>query len=180
MTVPESPSGRGGSAAFWFGIQTEKGDGALIQPIMSKWLGNSFYMFQEIFDWTDQRDKQTTPIKVSAGDVISASVSCAGSACQRYLMNMTNINNKQTSNYYYDLLPRQSSVESAAYFVLEHQPLSCRELPSNNNVTWTNILVEVDGKNVESPMWRALEEEPKCSSKAVVVDPATVSITWSS
>ena len=33
--------------------------GALVQPIMAKWLGNSFNMFEEIFDWTDESDEQT-------------------------------------------------------------------------------------------------------------------------
>lgn len=52
MVVPESPKTPGGSPAFWFGVQTEKGDGALVQPIMAKELGyrpgsgSSFYMFQ--------------------------------------------------------------------------------------------------------------------------------------
>jgi hypothetical protein len=46
MVVPETPRSRGGSPAFWFGVQTNKGDGALIQPIMAKWLGTGFYMFQ--------------------------------------------------------------------------------------------------------------------------------------
>ena len=58
MIVPELPTAKGGSPAFWFGgscprslillhslncpcvlVQTNKGDGALIQPIMAKWLG---------------------------------------------------------------------------------------------------------------------------------------------
>eukprot|EP01050_Picozoa_sp_SAG11_P012939 SAG11_NODE_1475_length_4838_cov_3.412956_4_plen_136_part_00 len=75
MVVPETPLGRGGSPAFWFGTQTSKGDGALVQPIMAKWLGDGFYMFQEIFDWTDQHDDQTKPKRVHPGDLITASVS---------------------------------------------------------------------------------------------------------
>ena len=47
--VPDTPSKSFGSPAFWFGVQTDQGDGALIQPIMAKWLGDGFYMFQEIF-----------------------------------------------------------------------------------------------------------------------------------
>ena len=177
MTVPETPAGKLGSAAFWFGVQTNKGDGALIQPIMSKWLGNSFYMFQEIFDWTDENDKQTSPIKVAAGNVIEASVSCAGTACKRYQMNMTNLATKQTSNFYYDILPKQTGLESTAYFVLEHQPSSCRQLPPNGNVTWTNIEVDVDFKTVAAPEWKAMEEDPKCGSKAVI-GADNVAITW--
>ena len=52
MVVPESPKMPGSSPAFWFGLQTAKGDGALVQPIMAKELGyrpgsgSSFFMFQ--------------------------------------------------------------------------------------------------------------------------------------
>ena len=65
-----------------------------------------------------------------------------------------------------------------AYFVLEHQPRSCAELPPNNNVTWTDVSVSVNGHAVASPEWVAKEEEPKCGSKAVITDPRTISITW--
>ena len=99
MVVPDSPAGHLGSPAFWFGTQTEKGDGALIQPIMAKWLGDGFYMFHEIFDWTDERDEQSKHIKVLPGEVITASVSLEGGERDRsaalnaslgtYFMNMT-------------------------------------------------------------------------------------------
>jgi hypothetical protein len=42
FTVPPKPAMPLGEPAFWFGVQTAAGDGALIQPIMSKWLGNSW------------------------------------------------------------------------------------------------------------------------------------------
>ena len=38
--LQETPLSHNGSPAFWFGVQTAKGDGALIQPIMAKWLGD--------------------------------------------------------------------------------------------------------------------------------------------
>lgn len=47
------------------------------------------------------------------------------------------------SNYNYKLLERQAATESLAYFVLEHQPASCEQLPANGKVSWTNIVVEV-------------------------------------
>ena len=81
--------------------------------------------------------------------------------------------------FQYALLPRQAATESAAYFVLEHQPSSCRQLPPNGNVTWTDIEVEVNGKPVDSPVFKAVQENPKCGSKAEVVDAKTIDITWS-
>ena len=49
MTVPDAPKHRGAEPAFWFGVQTHKGDGALVQPIQAKWLGGRWDMFHEIF-----------------------------------------------------------------------------------------------------------------------------------
>ena len=35
------------------------------------------------------------------------------------------------SNFNYRLMSRQKATESVAYFVLEHQPEKCNQLPSN-------------------------------------------------
>ena len=148
---------------------------------MAKWLGGSFNMFQEIFDWTDRRDSQTRGIKVEPGDTIQASVTYnkAGRGLGTYAMNMTSARTGKRSDYSYALLPEQKATESVAYFVLEHQPNRCSELPPNGNVTWTKIEVEVNGEPVASPQFVAMEEEPKCGSKANVIDTSTISITWS-
>ena len=85
MIVPDDS--HGGTPAFWFGVQTAHGDGALIQPIMAKWTGVDYNMFQEIFDWTDGQDEQTDGVHVRPGDVIDASVAYVEP--RRYIMNMT-------------------------------------------------------------------------------------------
>jgi hypothetical protein len=96
----------------------------------------------------------------------------------RYTMNMTSKDTGKVSEYSYDLLPSQNATESVGYFVLEHQPKSCTQLPSNGKVVWRNITVHVNGAKVDSPSWVAKEEEPTCQSKAVVVDSETIEITW--
>ena len=175
MIVPNTPTNSRGSPAFWFGLQTNKGDGALVQPIMAKWLGDSFYMFQEIFDWTDFQDKQTDPIKVHAGDVITAQVECSNDACTSYAMTMNSTGTSEQSIYSYSLL--QTATESTAYIVLEHQPDSCNELPNPGLCSWNEIEIDVNNKPVKNPLFVAAEESPKCKSKAVVGD-GFVNITW--
>ena len=179
MVVPPTPKTPKGFPAFWFGLQTSKGDGALVQPIMSKWLGDSFYMFEEIFDWTDGHDEQTHPIKVKAGDVLSASVSYV-KADNSYNMNMTSLRTGKRSNYNYKLEEKQKATESTAYFVLEHQPQKCPELPPSNVVTWTDIKVEVNGAPVQDAKWLPQEEKPVCKARAVVYNSSSVAITWDS
>jgi hypothetical protein len=79
----------------------------------------------------------------------------------------------------YKLEPKQGETpESTAFIVVEHQPTSCDMFPSNGNITFTNIVVEVEGETVASPEWEAMEERPACSSKAVVVDESTVMLQW--
>jgi hypothetical protein len=39
MTVPDDPKRRGAEPAFWFGVQNHAGNGALVQPIEAKWIG---------------------------------------------------------------------------------------------------------------------------------------------
>ena len=70
------------------------------------------------------------------------------------------------------------AIPRGSYFVLEHQPQKCNELPANGIVRWTDIEVEVDNKKISEPVWHAVEESPKCKSKAVVVNSTCVEITW--
>jgi hypothetical protein len=39
------------------------------------------------------------------------------------------------------------------------------------------VVVQVDGKPV-TPEWTAKQEQPKCDSKATVVDSKTIKFTW--
>ena len=55
--VPEHPERSFGSNApgWWFGVQTDDGNGALIQPILAwDYQGSSFSIFNAVFDWNDQ------------------------------------------------------------------------------------------------------------------------------
>lgn len=174
--VPENPTSSGASPALWFGIQTYKGDGALIQPIL-KWLSNDWYIFHEIFDWTDMHDEQPNKVKVQAGDHITSGLSYRETD-NSYDMWMRSANLGEDLFYNYKLESKQHAVEATAYFVLEHQPRSCGQLPSSDSITFTDVNVEVEGAKVEAPLWAALQEQPKCGSQVVVQDSHTIKIEW--
>lgn len=55
---------------------------------------------------------------------------------------------------------------------------NCKALPGSGSVHWTNVTVEVNGEVVKDARWVAKEENPVCGSKAVVVNPTTIDITW--
>ena len=176
MVVPELPVEGGGEPAFWFGVQTANGDGALIQPIMAKWTFGRFVMFEEIFDWTDEKDSQSQHLEVVPGELIKARV-VYKSEDRSYDMNMTSSSGK-ISNYNYKLLSKQTETESVGYFVLEHQPQKCGQLPANGIVSWRDIRVEVNGQVVQDAQWVAMQEKPKCDSVATVLNSTAIDITW--
>merc|ERR1712216_1055955 len=107
-------------------------------------------MFQEIFDWTSYQDHQTTPIRLRPGDVVRAELTYV-KASNSYTMTMNLWGTKEVSSYEYQLL--QTKTEAQAYFVLEHQPDSCDELPPSGVVSWTDIEIDVNYKRVPHPRW---------------------------
>lgn len=74
MSVPDEPTQGGAEPAFWFGVQTHDGDGALVQPIQAKYIDGRWEMFHEIFDWTTGRDSTSSHFHahfaVPAGDSV--------------------------------------------------------------------------------------------------------------
>ena len=112
------------------------------------------------------------------GDTIVSSVTFkeADNSYDMYIYS-TQLNKGITTNY--KLLAEQGKKnESVAYFVLEHQPDTCRAYPADGECTFSNIKVGVDNILVQNPQWVAAQEQPACGSKAEIVDPATIKFTW--
>ena len=177
--VPSDPKTPFGSNApgWWYGVQTNAGDGALIQPILAYgYQGAKYSIFNGVFDWTDG-SWHTSPevYTVSPGDLITSSVYYKGD--RTYTMVISS--GDKTISTDYTLLRGQTGNESAIYFVLEHQPETCRAYPTSGECTFKDINVAVDGTTI-TPTWAANQEDPKCNSKAVVVDSKTIKFTWDS
>lgn len=74
---------------------------------------------------------------------------------------------------------KQTANETTAYFVLEHAPKKCAALPADGACTFTDIYLEVDGKQVLAPAWQpVIGKAAKCSSKTTITDPKTIKISW--
>ena len=181
-TVPSMPATSRGSNApgWWFGVMDKNGDGALVQPILAYgYMGNVYTIFNGVFDWTPGGGWHTSPKKltVKPGDKITSSVTY-NKRDNSYTMLIASAALGETISTDYTLLRRQTKNESSAVFVLEHQPRTCKAYPTSGEMSFENIYVEVDYKPVAAPAWEALQERPACSSKAEVVDSATIKITW--
>ncbi len=178
-TVPSLPATSLGSNApgWWFGVQTKDGNGALIQPILAYgYTGSHFSIFNGCFDWTDGSWTTSDDQTVQPGDKITSSV-VYNKDDNSYTMYIASEQTQWSISTKYAIKKEQKEPESTAYFVLEHQPLTCRAYPTDGAMNFTNIYLEVDGKQV-TPEWEAKQERPACDSKATIVDPTTIQFTW--
>jgi hypothetical protein len=178
-TVPSNPATSSGSNApgWWFGTQTKDGNGALVQPILAYgYQGNFYSIFNGVYDWTDGGWHTSQSITVQPGDKIVSSVTTKDG--ETYLMEIAHLGSGKTISTPYKLERRQTETESTAYFVLEHQPRTCRAYPTNGVCEFENIYLEVEGQEVANPQWEAKQERPACDSQTTIVDPRTIKITW--
>ena len=130
-------------------------------------------MFQEIFDWTDFNDKQSQPIRVSEGDVITAEVTYLKDT-NSYLMTMNSTGTSKAALIPTNLSKRLRNRPHTLFWSI-NQMTAANFLPTG--VGWTNIQVDVNYQPVKSPTFIAAQENPACDSKAVVRD-GWVNITW--
>jgi len=179
--VPSNPAQSAGSNApgWWFGIQTKGGNGALVQPILAYgYQGDHYSIFHGVFDWNFVPSWHTSDaITVLPGDKIVSGVTTSDGG-RSYDMYMASTSTGQSVTFNYKLNRFQKGNESAAYFVLEHQPETCVAYPSNGECTFEDIYLEVDGQEVESPVWEAVLEKPACNSQTTIVDSKTIKMTW--
>merc|ERR1712196_528007 len=156
-----------------------------IQPILAwGYQGSEWSIFNGVFDWTDGSWHTSEQIdRVSPGDLITSSViykgdsmSDAGHPLSTYTMTIEANGNSISTDY--TLQAGQSANETTAYFVLEHQPPTCRAYPTSGSMTFDNIVLEVDGQVVDSPAWKGYAEQPACDSKVKVVSASQIEFSW--
>lgn len=179
-TVPTNPATPYGSNApgWWFGVQDASGNGALVQPIMAYGNdGNQFSIFNGVYDWTDGSWHESDNVVVKPGAKILSSVTY-NKADNSYTMFIECQETGKSVTSTYKIERGQTEVESVGYFVLEHQPSTCKAYPSDGAMTFENIVVEVEGQLVKNAQWTAKQEKPACSSKAIVKDSSTIEFTW--
>ncbi|GHP08400.1 hypothetical protein PPROV_000713900 [Pycnococcus provasolii] len=180
-TIPTMPAVPFGSNApgWWFGVQTAGGNGALIQPIMAYgYQGSKFSIFNGVFDWTDESWRTSPEVQtVKPGENIISELAMSPSDTRTYVMKIAKEGNEPITTPF-TLNKRQTDPETVVYFVLEHQPITCKAYPTSEKLTFRNITVEVNGK-VVTPTWEIHQEVPACNSRAEAVDAQTLEFTWS-
>ena len=179
VVVPKRPISVGADPSFWYGVQTSKGNGALVQPILAwgQTYRSDYGIFHEVFDWNNMHDSRSPEVyRVAPGDTLTQSIRYVPST-HSYDMYIASSNGKAIL-WNYKLERVQRANESTAYIVVEHSPRKCAQFPPSGGITFSDIYVEVDYKAVAQPAWRVEQESPACGSKAVLVDDATVRLEW--
>eukprot|EP00694_Reclinomonas_americana_P008278 EC800024.1.p1 GENE.EC800024.1~~EC800024.1.p1 ORF type:complete len:221 (+),score=33.80 EC800024.1:51-713(+) len=175
--VPQPPRLERQPPGFWFGIEPVPAD-LLIQPILAYGdTGNfppRYSIFNGYFDWLNGQWWQSDDSIVEPGMHVFGSITYQTD--NSYTMH---IECKETGWHIDSNIPVDPSdkIFTDVYFVIEHQPNSCKDYPKNGNVTFTDIHIEWEGKEA-TPSWTGAQYKPACNSQAHVVSPSSVYFTW--
>jgi len=174
--VPALPTQQQGGNApgWWFGIEPSPAMD-LIQPILA-WgeYSPEFTIFNGYYQWDNSDWWQSDTGTVQPGNHIFAYVEYVSSN-DSYNMFITCQETGWSISS--NIAVEQGKVYTDAYFVVEHQPDSCDEYPSNGYITFTNINIELENKPV-TPQWEAYQFQPACNSQAIVLSSSSVKFTW--
>ena len=120
-----------------------------------------------------------------------SSSNCVAAACQNGVFALSVVARQSSSNSYKmytacaatgfnvtTTIPVEGTkVYTTVYFVVEHQPDSCDQLPADGTIVFTDIAVQWEGKTVD-PAWKAFPFQDACNCTGVVVSPSSLAFTW--
>jgi len=174
--VPSNPNEMvsGNAPGWWFGIEPEPA-ADLIQPILAwGYPDPSYTIFNGYYQWDNSEWWFSDQGNVNPGNTVYASVSYVASNDSYNML----IGCKETGwSVASNIAVETGKVYTDAYFVMEHQPDDCGELPASGQITFTEINIELNGKPV-TPQWQAVTYQPMCNSAATVLSPSSVKFTW--
>jgi len=175
-TVPSNPNElvSGNAPGWWFGIEPVPA-ADLIQPILAwGYPDPSYTIFNGYYQWDDGNWWYSDQGDVQPGNTIYASVSYVP-ANDSYTMIIGCI--ETGWSVMSSIAVETGKKYTDAYFVMEHQPDDCGELPNDGQITFTEINIELENKPV-TPKWQAFQYQPACNSQAQVLSPRSVKFTW--
>jgi len=174
--VGQNPVVGGAFFSPWFGIEASDNLN-LLQPV-NPWVGDSWQIYNEYFQWSPEYNYNSDSNTVNPGDVLFGSVDYDESA--------------QSYNLYHSDMTTGWSVNSTiqiqqddqgnykqytiAYVVYE-KDADCNQYPPDGSVTFYDIVLAYGGK-VVTPQWTTGIVDDVCNNRAKVIDSNTIEITW--
>jgi len=174
--VGQNPTVGGAFFSPWFGIEASDNLN-LIQPV-NPWVGDSWQIYNEYFQWEPEYNYNSDSNQVNPGDILFGSVTYTpqNQSYTIYHSDMTTgwsvtssigIQQDDSGNY---------KNYTIAYVVYE-KDADCDQYPPDGQVTFYDIKIEYDGSAV-TPVWTTGYVDDVCNNRAQIVDDATVKITW--
>jgi len=174
--VPSYPTTREGGNApgWWFGIEPNPASN-LIQPILAYgFQGDIYSIFNGYYQWDDSYWWYSDVGTVTPGNTINAFVAYDESSNSYNMYIACKETGWSTTN---NIPVESGKIYSDIYFVVEHQPNTCSEYPSNGEITFTDIKVSWQNK-FSTPQWKALEYQDACNCQGQIIDSETLKFTW--
>jgi hypothetical protein len=176
--VPDDPKRSGAFFSPWFGIESSDNLN-LIQPV-NPWLGSSWQIYNEYFQWQPEHNENSDAINVKAGDAVYGKVTYNANT-NAYDMYHSVLSSGKSVNM---SVPIQKDSKgnyklfTIMYFVFE-KVCSCDQYPPNNQVTFYDIVAQYDGQTV-TPKWNTSYVDDACNNRAHVLNETAIQITWNS
>jgi len=159
----------------WFGIESSDNLN-LIQPV-NPWLGDSWSIYNEYYQWSPTYNYNSDMHVVRPGDQLFGSVTF-NPANQSYTVYHSDLTDGWSVTSVIAVQQKGNTYKNytMAYFVYE-KVNDCNSYPPDGSVTFSDILMQFDDHTV-TPSWKTGVVDEVCDFTAHVVDSATIQITW--
>lgn len=164
-------------SGFWYGIEPSPALD-LLQPILAlDDIHNGYSCFLGHFDWHNGGWDQSDSFDVQPGETIFSTTTydAATNSYQMMMMSLDHPSNKLVQSYPVNY----GETFTDLYVVVEKQPPSCDQYPSNGQVIFANISAAWEGVVEKDIPWFAAQYQPACDSTPHILNNSTVSFTWS-
>lgn len=177
--VPAYPAARDVPSApgFWFGIEPAEPNACdLIQPILAYdyTVPEEYVIFLGYFEWDNYTWWASSTGTVRPGDLIEGFIELVNPNLYRQ-----GISCKRTgfSIMHERAVEQGRGPYSDTYFVIEHQPSDCSQMPSSGGMVFSNITIEYVGTN-QTIDWTAAKFQDVCDVVPSIISQTEVGFKW--
>lgn len=165
---------------YWFGIEPSEPNACdLIQPILAygynDLLHRDYCIFLGYYQWDNSTWWYSTIYSALPGDTITAFISLDAGG-NSYTQGIRNVRTGQHVEASIQIEDGKGPY-SDAYFVVEHQPDSCSEMPASGGMQFTQINIRYAGSD-QSVSWSAEQWQDVCDTTAKIVSNTSIAFTW--
>ena len=172
-TVNSEPDRSRAFFSPWFGMDPDDNLN-LIQPV-NPWSGKAWSMYTEYYQWKPTHNSNSPSEPVKGGQTLHGSMTYDASS-DSYFLNQTIVETGVSST---QTVPCQNGKKYRLPYVVYEKTFPCADYPKDEEVKFTNIVAECDGKDcVNDIKWEAKVKDANCDMTAHIIDPQTISITW--